>query len=291
MLMKKRWGDRRDGTLVRDIDGMHYIMPLLYPNRCDNETYLYEVFDLEKVNEYLKKKNADDPEYKYNLFQFVLTALLRTVTLRPKLNYFIANKTLYKRNELSASFVIKKQFSDKGEEGLAFIHAKDDFNIDDVNREIKRQVFAARHEGGKKDASSDAMDLFTKMPRFISRFLIWIICILDRHGMVPPSLIETDPYYSSIVLTNLGSIGLHATYHHLTNWGTNSLFCAVGQIKKRPFYDEEGNGVMKDSIDLGITIDERLADGYYYSKTIRLIKKLFENPELLEQKLTEEVEY
>ena len=46
---------------------------------------------------------------------------------------------------------------------------------------------------------------------------------------------------------------------------------------------------------LGMTIaskdDERLADGYYYSKTMRLIRKLLENPELLELPLKEEVEY
>jgi pyruvate/2-oxoglutarate dehydrogenase complex dihydrolipoamide acyltransferase (E2) component len=48
---------------------------------------------------------------------------------------------------------------------------------------------------------------------------------------------------------------------------------------------------MKDSVDIGLTIDERLADGYYYSRTIQLLKKLLENPELLEKPLSEEVDY
>ena len=48
---------------------------------------------------------------------------------------------------------------------------------------------------------------------------------------------------------------------------------------------------MRDSVDLGITVDERLADGYYYSKSIRLLKKLLENPELLERPFEEEVDY
>ena len=48
---------------------------------------------------------------------------------------------------------------------------------------------------------------------------------------------------------------------------------------------------MRPSVDIGLTIDERLADGYYYSKTMRLIRKLLENPELLELALNEEVEY
>ena len=48
---------------------------------------------------------------------------------------------------------------------------------------------------------------------------------------------------------------------------------------------------MKPSIDLGLTIDERIADGYYYSKTVRLLRKLLENPQLLDKPLQEEVDY
>lgn len=108
---------------------------------------------------------------------------------------------------------------------------------------------------------------------------------------MPKSLIATDPYYSSVVLSNLGSVKMHSGYHHLTNWGTNSVFLAIGEIKKRPYFDDEGHVSMKNSVDLGLTVDERIADGYYYSKTVRLLRKLLENPELLETPLNEEVEY
>ncbi len=287
--MGRKFGDRKDGTLLRDLDSMHFIVPLIYPNRCDNEAFISERIDLTNVNRFLEEKNKNDPEYKYNLFQIIVTAMLKAITLRPKMNRFIANKNTYQRNEVSASFVVKKMFSDTGAEALAFVHAKETDTLDTVHNEIYRQVSACRSE--KADASTESMDLFNKMPRWFSKFLVSIVRVLDRHGKVPASLIATDPYYSSIVLTNLGSIKLHSGYHHLTNWGTNSVFCAIGEKKPRPFYDENGNTEMRDSIDLGLTIDERIADGYYYSKTMRLIRKLLENPELLELPLSEEVEY
>ena len=56
-------------------------------------------------------------------------------------------------------------------------------------------------------------------------------------------------------------------------------------------YDADGNVTMKETLDLGLTIDERLADGYYYSKSIRLLKYLLEHPEELEKPLKEEVSY
>ena len=143
----------------------------------------------------------------------------------------------------------------------------------------------------KRDSSSDGMDLFNKMPRFLSRFLIWVACKLDKHGHVPNSLIATDPYYASVVLSNLGSIKLKSGYHHLTNWGTCSLFCIIGEKKTAPYFDADGNVSMRETLELGLTIDERLADGFYYSKSVRLLEYLLTHPEELEKPMSEEVQY
>lgn len=287
--MKRRFGDRKDGKLIRELDSLHFITGIIYPNRCDNETFISETIDLTNLNAFLEKKNADNPEYKYNLFQCILTAVVRTITLREKMNRFIVNGNFYQRNDVSASFVVKKQFADNGGEALAFLHTRPDNTLDSIHEYIRKQVTECRSD--KADASTNAMDIFNKLPRCLSKFIVHVVMFLDKHGWVPNSLIATDPYYSSVVLSNLGSIGLKSGYHHLTNWGTCSMICLIGQKKDRPFFDENGNVTMKSSVDLGITIDERLADGFYYSKSVKLMKKLLENPELLEEPLTKEVDF
>ena len=287
--MGKKFGDRKDGALMRKIHPMHMIMPLMYPNRCDNEAFISECIDLTNVLAYLDRKNASNPEYKYNLFQVLITAMLKCITLRPKMNRFICNQTMYQRNEISAAFTVKKEFSDNGAEALAIVRSKPEDNIDTIHNEIYRQVSICRSD--KLDDGMQAADLVCKLPRFLLNWVGMLLRFLDRHGWVPQSLIKGDPNYSSVYLTNLGSIGLNAGYHHLSNWGTMSIFVVVGAIKKRPFFDEEGNMTMRMSVDLGLTIDERIADGFYYSKTIRLLKKLLDHPELLEQPLETEVDY
>ncbi|MBP3815859.1 MAG: 2-oxo acid dehydrogenase subunit E2 [Firmicutes bacterium] len=289
-MSKRKRGDRRDGTLIRDLDSMHYIMPLMYPNRCDNEAYISEIIDLTKTQAYLDKKNSENPEYKYNLFQLVVTAVVKTITLRPKMNRFVANYNMYQRNEVSAAFTIKKIFSDNGEEALAFLHTKPTDNIDSIHDEIYRQVSAIRVKD-EKDSATDTMDTIQKLPLFLKRWIGYAVRFLDKRGKMPQSLIEGDPYQSSVVLSNLGSIKLHAGYHHLTNWGTTSILCIIGERKPRLIAGEDGKEELRDSVDLGLTIDERLADGYYYSKTVRLLRTLLENPELLELPLDQPVEY
>lgn len=285
--MKKRRGDRRDATLIRQIDSMHYIMPLMYPNRCDNEAFISETIDLTNAMAWLERKNATHPEYKYNVFQLLVTAVLKTITLRPQLNRFYANFNLYQRNEVSAAFTIKKVFEDESEEGLAFIHSKPSDNIDTIHDEINRQVHYVRHEG--KDQSTEGMDFLQKLPgkRLIGRGARF----LDRHGWLPQSLIATDPFQSSAVLANLGSIKLHAGYHHLTNWGTTSVFVVIGEIKDRKFEDGKGNAEWRPSVDIGLTVDERISDGFYCSRAVTLLHALLENPELLEKPLSEKVAF
>lgn len=288
---------RKDATLVRNLDSMHVIVPLLYPGRCDNEAYISERIDLTNINAYLERINeelaAQTPEgeepFRYTIFHLIVTAVMKTIRLRPKMNWFIRNKRIYQRNEITSSFVIKKVFSDHGGEALAVVRGEDDDTLETIHEKIRRQVFSGRSE--KKDGSTEAMDIVCRLPFFLVRFVAWLACRLDVHGLVPSSVVSSDPYYTSVVLSNLGSIRLRSGYHHLTNWGTNSLFVIIGEKKLRPFFREDGSYEMRDSLDLGITVDERLADGYYYSKTIRLLKKLLEEPELLEKPQAEPVEY
>ena len=289
-MAEKRFGDRRDATLLRNTDAMHFIMGIIYPHRADNEAYIAERVNLEPIKAYLAGKNVEGIPFKYTFFHVILTALVKTVTLRPKLNRFYANENYYQRDKVTAGFVIKKEFSDGSEEAVALLEAKPDATIDTIHQEIYQRVHATRNEQ-KKNTTDNSMDLLNRLPRFLSKAVIRFIRWLDRHGWCPDVLIGDDPNYSSVFLSNLGSIKLRSGYHHLTNWGTCSLFCVIGEKKWTPLYDEHGLVEMRETVDLGLTVDERIADGYYYSKSIRLFKHLLEHPELLEQPMNTEVEY
>lgn len=284
--MARRWGDRRDGTLIRDLDSMHYIMPLMYPNRCDNEACMRITINLAKTEEYIKQVNQKIDGPKINLFQVIITAALKTIRLRPQMNRFIANKNLYQRNNLTAAFTVKKTFEDDGEETLARIVAEDSDTLKTLCSKVNAQIELCKTS---VDKSTESMNFIQKLP--FKHFIGAMARVADRHGWMPESVIASDPYQCSIVLTNLGSIGLNTGYHHMTNWGTTSVFMIVGKKKRRPVYDMDGNVTMKKQIDLSMTIDERIADGYYYARTLKLLKKLIENPELLEKTISTEVSF
>lgn len=288
---KRRFGDRKDALLVRDADPMHAFTPYLLPNRTDNEAFISEEIDITNINKFLEKKNQDSPEYKYTIFHVIAAAIAKTITLRPYMNRFVAGHRLYERKDIILSFVAKKVFSDEGGEVLIFLNCKDGWNIDTINSEICKKVSKFRGEKSEDDYTTNVLGILTKFPRFFLKMIVGILKFLDYNGKVPDSIGKEDPYYASVFISNLGSIKLNAGYHHLTNWGTNSIFVVIGQKHNAPVFDDEGNITVREVINLGLTLDERIADGYYYSKSIKLLKHLLENPELLEKEFKEDVSY
>lgn len=287
---KQKRTDRRDGVWLNELDAMHGFTPYLYPNRADNEAFIKEQIDLTKLMAYLEKKNIGNEDFKYTFFHAIVAAMVKAVTLRPQLNRFIQGNRVYQRHVLTTAFVVKKTFNDESHESLAFLYFDKDATIDSVHEQIKQEVTTFR-KGNAVDNSTQGMDMLLRLPRFVLKLVMKWLFRHDYKGTVPYELIKTDPNYATLFFSNLGSIKLNAAYHHLNNWGTNSLFIVIGEKHKAPLYDEEGNVTMREVLDIGITLDERIADGYYYSKSIKLVKYLLQNPELLELAAEEEVDY
>ena len=254
--------DRRDGFLVPETDPMHALMPYIHPNRTDNEAVMNERIDLTAIKEYLEKKNADNPEFKYTFFHCIAAAIAKTIYLRPKMNRFYTGYKMYERKDISLSFVVKRQFEDESDEVLAIVKLdkeSDESPLSQIYGKVKKIVTSARKEK-TTDGATDAMAILMKFPRPILKVIINILRWLDYHDMYPKSLMSVDPYYTTVFISNLGSIKMHASYHHLANWGTNSIFVVIGEKKPTPYFDQNGEYTMRDALNLGITVDERIAD-------------------------------
>ena len=287
---KRKRGDRFDGVWLRNEPAMNQFVAYLYPNRADNEAYINEEIDLRPLDAYLAKKNEGKTADKYTYFQAICAAVVKTMVLRPKLNRFISGNRMYQRKYTSVAFVVKKKFSDRSEEGLAFRKFTEDSTIDTLHASLCEEIHTQRREDNV-DNSTYFMEKLLKLPRWILRIIMKILFSLDRKGKVPYDLIKDDPNYSSVFLTNLGSIDLSCGYHHLSNWGTCSCFVVIGKKHPAPEYHEDGTVTTFPALNLGITLDERIADGYYYSKSVKLLKHLLLHPELLELPAGEEVDY
>lgn len=288
---KKKWGDRPDAVWLKDIPSMNRIMPGIMPNRADNEAYISVDVDYAPLKAYVEKKNEGcDPADKYTFFHVICAAVGKAFVLRPRMNRFICNRKLYQRDKITIGFTVKKKFDDKAEEALALFTYDEKETMDSFHEKIVKVIHSTKSDT-EVDTSTGTMDFVSKLPQWLLNLLVNVVLWLDKHGWVPQSIVGSDPNHASIFLSNLGSIGLEIGYHHLVNWGTNSCFIVLGKKHLKMIHHPDGTEELKEVIPLGITLDERIADGYYYSGTVALVKTLLENPELLEAPADTPVEF
>ena len=272
--------DRRDAKRVRKIDPMHKIMIDIKPNRCDEDVYIHEVVDVTNLVKYMKKKKKEDDKITY--FHFFSSAIAKTICHRPLLNRYVKNGDFYDRNDITLAFVAKTTFEDHSEELMAKINVDKNDTLNSVKDKISGKVNKIR--GNKKNDTDSAIDIVGKLPKWLRNLVIKIFIFLDNHDMVPESITSNLIYYSTIIISNLGSIHCNAIYHNLTDFGTNSILLTIGEITKENYLDDDGKLQERYMCDFGVNLDERIADGFYFAKSFQLFKEYLQNPEVLEEK-------
>ena len=282
---KRKWGDRRDARYVK-APGLQTIMCYLWPKRTDCEVYLNDTIDATELVKYLEKKNASQ-DYRTTIFHCALIAMARMIKERPMMNRFIQGYRMYERDEITLSFVAKRVFADGADESLMTLTAHDDDNIDTFSKKIVGDITEMRKSEHSTGGIDEVLDKFAALPRIVLIIVVRIIRWLDFWGLNLDALTEGDPNYTTILASNLGSIKCPAVYHHLNNYGTNSILITIGTLHKEEVLMEDGHKEIRDVVDIGATLDERIADGFYFARSLKLIKYIFAHPEMLDQPLSE----
>lgn len=279
--------DRKDGKRVK-LNGMEQICIDLKPHRNEADVFIDKDIDVTNLKKYLDKKKEEGKDYTF--FHAVLLAMAKVLYNRKKLNRFVANRHMYEHNDVVLSFVAKVSFDDKSEEVMLLIPVDEKDNLDTVSKKIRDKVAAVREKHVDKKGANDAIDTLGKLPNIIRVPLIGAFKWLDQRDMLPASLIEDNLYYSSTILSNIGSLGSEAIYHNNTNLGTASSIITIGVIKDKEIIMENGKKEVRKICDFGINFDERIADGFYLIKSCKLLQYIIDNPELLEDAASTKVE-
>ena len=261
---------RKDAKWIKPKDTIQAIVPFIMKKRCDAEVSSTVEMDVTKLVEFVDEINKKDLGYKMTYFHALSSCFAKTVFNRPALNRFVKNKRLYERNKITFAFIAKNKLSDKGEERIISIDIDPKDNIMKYSKKVAVDVFKVRKEG--TNSMDGILNFFTSLPNWLLNIIVKIVFFLDEHGINPESITKGDTNYATILLSNLGSIKTNSVYHHLNEYGTNSIVITIGTIR-----EEKG----KKLVDITSAIDERIADGFYFAKSMQLAEYIAKNPELL----------
>lgn len=280
----------RKDKRVKGLSGMGQLIMDINPLRIGSEVYINQKIDVTELVKYIDKKKENGEHV--TLFHAFVTGLGKTIFNRKKLNYYVANRHLYEHSEVVLSFVAKVSFDDHAEEMMIMVPMNENDNLTTISEKVSEKVDKIRKSKEnkvEKKGANDAIDYIGKLPNIIRVPLVGILKWMDQKGFLPASLCEDNLYYSTMIVSNLGSIHCGAIYHHLSDFGTCSSLTTIGEVKDEVVIID-GKEEVRKICEFGITLDERIADGFYYAKAVKVFEYIMQNPELLDNPMDEKID-
>ena len=266
---------RKDGKRVHDVDMMYSLAPYIMNHRYDAMNMIEIDIPIAKMQAYLNQKRKEG--FNMSHLGVVLAAYLRTAAEYPLLNRFVVNKRIYARNEFPVSMVVLKPGETDGTMSKMYFEMTD--TIFDVHRKMDDYIERNR-QAGDTNKTDDLMRKLLKIPG-LANVGVGLFKLLDRYGLLPKGIIDASPFHTSLVVTNLASIRTNHIYHHLYEFGTSSIFVALGnmrEVAKRM----KGEIVFERCLPMGIVMDERICSGSYFARVFRRFRQYLLDPALLE---------
>ncbi len=268
---------RPDGKKVKSDDGEYAIVPHIMVERNDSLNFIEMDIPLAPIQKYLHEKRKEGHNFSH--LALVLAAYTRIIGEFPLLNRFIVNRKIYARKELAVGMVVLKSESDNGTMSKVKFDPAD--TIFEVNDKITEYVVTNR-KAGDNNKTDKLVSILLKIPGL----LYWGVKIfkwMDKHGLLPYAIVDASPFHTSMSITNLASIRTNHIFHHIYNFGTTSVFLAMGNTREVAVR-KGGEIVFEKCMPFGCVMDERICSGVYYAKAFRKFKYYLEHPELLEEK-------
>lgn len=283
---KRRFGDRKDGRLLRTLYPMNKFMPYIMRTRNDACNLFADSIDMTETDPYIRSK-IKQGMVNFSFLHVFLAAYVRTVSKRPEINRFVSGNRIYARNNIVVNMTIKTTMSADSPDTCIKVYFEPTDTIDDVYEKFNAAVLAVKDESEQKSDQESGFDkaarILAGLPRFILLPVVSILTFLDNNRMLPQALIGVSPFHGSLFVTSMGSLGIRPIYHHLYNFGNLPIFASYGNKRMELCLDEDGNVHKKRMIDLKVVTDERICDGYLYASAFKTIRSYLEHPKVLEQ--------
>lgn len=272
------FGKRADGRVIKTLDPFYKMVPYIMKTRNDAQVFYEDKIPIDNLEEYIRTKKEEGINLSY--MEVIMAAMARVALERPALNRFIMNRKIYARRYLCISLAIKKNLDDDATETTIKFYIKPTDTIFDISKQVREKI-----EENKKIETTNSTDKLAsaimRLPRFIISTAVNFLMFLDEHNMLPKSIIEASPMHTSFFITNMGSLGIDSIYHHLYNFGTTSIFLAMGNKKEE--IDPKNPSEKIKYISFKFVNDERICDGLYYARSFGLFRRYLLNPERLEE--------
>ncbi|MBQ6927825.1 MAG: hypothetical protein IJQ36_05885 [Oscillospiraceae bacterium] len=277
----RRFGDRKEGRLLRSLPPFNRFIPYIMKNRNDATNLYSDALEISEIEHWLRDLRKSDWKGMGMLHLF-LAAYVRTVSQCPAVNRFINGQKIYARNNIEVVMIVKKTMAVDAEETAIKVIFEPTDTIFDVYRKMNEKIEEIK-AGDENNNTEDVAETLMKLPGFLLRFAVAVLKSLDYVGLLPQALLDASPFHGSLIITDLGSLGTLPVYHHIYNFGNLPFFLAFGSKRRAWEIDRTGQPVERKYVDYRVSMDERICDGAYLVNSMKYMKYFLSHPQELEE--------
>ncbi len=273
---RRRFGDRKEGRLLRSLPGYSKFIPFIMPQRNDRSIHYEESFEITELDRRLRKLRVEGFKG-IGMLHFLIAAYIRCISMLPGVNRFVVGRRIYARNNIEIIMTVKRSITLDATETSIKVQFEPTDTIFDVYRKMNEKINEIKTSDDSNN-TEEVADFFARMPRFLIRFAIMLLRIGDYFGILPQSLLNASPFHGSMIITDLGSLRIGPVYHHIYNFGTLPVFIAFGSKYHKYEINSKGQVVDNKYIDTKLVLDEGIVDGHYYAQLLQAMRYMFQHP-------------
>lgn len=196
----------------------------------------------------------------------------------PDANAILRLNSIYLRKRIGVFFQVVMTDEDSGKVDLSGLTLYDveQKSLVEIVKEFEDKVDKVRKR--KDPALEKTRKSMLGLPQFLIAGVLRFIAFLTYTLNLDMSWagLPRDPF-GSIMVTNIGSLGLDVAYVPLVPYSRVPILLALGAVKEEPVVDK-GEIVVGKVMRINATFDHRFIDGYHASVMSRLMRKWLEHP-------------
>ena len=229
---------------------------------------------MERALEYIDEFRARTG-VRLTLTHMMAKAIGAVLEAMPDANAILRWNRIYLRERIGVFFQVVREDAKTGEIDLSgtTIFDPEKKSLAEIAGEFARTAERVR-EG--KDRTTRSRGLFRFVPYLLLGAFTKLISFLSYTLNLKLPGVPSDPF-GSVMVTNIGSIGLDEAYAPLVPYSRVPMVVAMGAVRAEPVV-EDGEVIAGQVMQICASFDHRVLDGAHAAVMVKTIRAHFEDP-------------
>ncbi len=265
-----------DLTLKKDLSIFRQLSLGTWETSYDSQVYGTIELEMDRALEYIERFREKTGK-RLTVTHLVVKAVAETLRRYPSANAVLRFGRIYLRKRIGVFMqVAMTEDGDKPDLSGLTVFDIPDKSLAELVEEVEDKVSAIRAR--KDPVLEKSRNLLAMLPgmlinptlKLMSALTIGLNLDLGFLG------VPKDPF-GSVMVTNIGSLGLDAAFPPLVPYTRVPILLALGRVSDTPVV-RDGEVVIRKVLKVNATFDHRFIDGYHAAMMSRVLRDWLENP-------------